>query len=71
MQAGSNQWVPLMDRENNGLARYPSADRIGFARLTTMAFEGQPGAVLVELDPATGVSFQSIDLAASRENVAG
>jgi hypothetical protein len=23
-----------------GLARYPSADRIGFARLTTMAFEG-------------------------------
>jgi hypothetical protein len=32
----------LMDGENiaTGLARYPSADRIGFARLTTMAFEG-------------------------------
>jgi hypothetical protein len=32
----------LMDGENiaAGLARYPSADRIGFARLTTMAFEG-------------------------------
>jgi hypothetical protein len=31
-----------MDRENvaTGLARHPSADRIGFARLTTMAFEG-------------------------------
>lgn len=31
-----------MDRENisGGLARYPSADRIGFAKLTTMAFEG-------------------------------
>jgi hypothetical protein len=29
-----------MDRENTRLARYPSADRIGFARLTTMAFEG-------------------------------
>jgi hypothetical protein len=29
-----------MDREDNGLARYPSAERIGFARLTTMAFEG-------------------------------
>ena len=31
-----------MDRENvsTGLARYPSADRIGFARLTTMAFDG-------------------------------
>jgi hypothetical protein len=31
-----------MQRENGtaGLARYPSADRIGFARLTTMAFEG-------------------------------
>ncbi len=31
-----------MDRENVsiGLARYPSADRIGFARLTTMAFDG-------------------------------
>jgi len=31
-----------MDGENiaAGLARYPSADRIGFARLTTMAFEG-------------------------------
>ena len=28
-----------MDRENS-LARYPSAERIGFARLTTMAFEG-------------------------------
>jgi hypothetical protein len=34
--------MPLMDRENVsiGLARYPSADRIGFARLTTMAFDG-------------------------------
>jgi hypothetical protein len=32
----------FMDRESTGigLARYPSADRIGFARLTTMAFEG-------------------------------
>ena len=32
----------LVDRENTpaGLAHYPSADRIGFARLTTMAFEG-------------------------------
>jgi hypothetical protein len=31
-----------MQRENTAadLARYPSADRIGFARLTTMAFEG-------------------------------
>ncbi|HET7888384.1 MAG TPA: hypothetical protein VFL62_19340 [Bradyrhizobium sp.] len=31
-----------MDREqtSDGLARYPSADRIGFARLTRMAFEG-------------------------------
>ena len=31
-----------MDCENisAGLARYPSADRIGFAKLTTMAFEG-------------------------------
>ena len=31
-----------MDGENlaTGLARYPSAERIGFARLTTMAFEG-------------------------------
>ena len=31
-----------MEREHSapGLARYPSADRIGFARLTTMAFEG-------------------------------
>ena len=29
-----------MDREDTGLARYPSAERIGFARLTTMAFEG-------------------------------
>src|ERR1700732_3926226 len=32
-----------MDIENGaatGLARYPSAERIGFARLTTMAFEG-------------------------------
>ena len=31
-----------MERENAAaeLARYPSADRIGFARLTTMAFEG-------------------------------
>jgi hypothetical protein len=29
-----------MDRENTGLACYPSAERIGFARLTTMAFEG-------------------------------
>ena len=31
-----------MDRENRsaGLACYPSADRIGFAKLTTMAFEG-------------------------------
>ena len=26
--------------EGADLARYPSADRIGFARLTTMAFEG-------------------------------
>jgi hypothetical protein len=32
----------LMDGENiaTSLARYPSAERIGFARLTTMAFEG-------------------------------
>jgi len=31
-----------MDRENisAGLGHYPSADRIGFAKLTTMAFEG-------------------------------
>src|ERR1700720_5048629 len=31
-----------MDCENTaaGLARYPSAERIGFARLTTLAFEG-------------------------------
>ena len=31
-----------MDLEGvmTGLARYPSAERIGFARLTTMAFEG-------------------------------
>jgi hypothetical protein len=29
-----------MDREYAGLACYPSAERIGFARLTTMAFEG-------------------------------
>jgi hypothetical protein len=31
-----------MDREHTSsdLARYPSADRIGFAKLTTMAFEG-------------------------------
>jgi hypothetical protein len=31
-----------MELENSasGLARYPSAERIGFARLTTMAFEG-------------------------------
>jgi hypothetical protein len=31
-----------MDREDisTGLARYPSAERIGFAKLTTMAFEG-------------------------------
>ena len=31
-----------MDCENiaTGLARYPSAERIGFARLTTMAFKG-------------------------------
>jgi hypothetical protein len=29
-----------LDRSAPGLARYPSADRIGFARLTTMAFEG-------------------------------
>src|SRR6202020_3435217 len=39
---GSNQWMPLMDGENiaTRLARYPSADRIGFARLTAMAFGG-------------------------------
>jgi hypothetical protein len=40
MQAGSNHWVLLMDREDTGLASHPSAERIGFARLTTMAFEG-------------------------------
>ena len=29
-----------MDRDTTELARYPSADRIGFARLTKMAFDG-------------------------------
>jgi hypothetical protein len=29
-----------VERSAAGLARYPSAERIGFARLTTMAFEG-------------------------------
>jgi hypothetical protein len=29
-----------VDREITSLARYPSAERIGFAKLTTMAFEG-------------------------------
>ena len=32
--------MELEDGAATGLARYPSADRIGFARLTTMAFEG-------------------------------
>ena len=42
-----------------------------YAGATTMAYAGQPGAVLVEFDPATGVSFEPIDLAAARQNVAG
>ncbi|MGO8908794.1 MAG: ATP-grasp domain-containing protein [Bradyrhizobium sp.] len=32
--------MELEDGAATGLAHYPSADRIGFARLTTMAFEG-------------------------------
>jgi glutathione synthase/RimK-type ligase-like ATP-grasp enzyme len=32
--------MELKSAEAAGLARYPSADRIGFARLTTMAFRG-------------------------------
>ena len=32
--------MALEDGAASGLAHYPSADRIGFARLTTMAFEG-------------------------------
>lgn len=32
--------MALEDGAATGLAHYPSADRIGFARLTTMAFEG-------------------------------
>ena len=32
--------MELENGASTGVARYPSADRIGFARLTTMAFEG-------------------------------
>jgi hypothetical protein len=32
--------MELEEGSGSGLVRYPSADRIGFARLTTMAFEG-------------------------------
>jgi DNA repair protein SbcD/Mre11 len=39
-----------------------------YSGATTMARGGQPGAVLVEFRPGTGVSYESIDLAASREN---
>src|SRR5579862_2397479 len=31
---------PMDVEDAAGLARHPSADRLGFARLTTMAFEG-------------------------------
>jgi len=33
--------MELESTEGIGLARYPCADRIGFARLTTMAFGGR------------------------------
>jgi exonuclease SbcD len=39
-----------------------------YSGATVNAHGGQPGATLVKFDPVSGVSFESVELAASREN---